>query len=236
MNCTQMASADRPQYAQETLIIVLDVSTSMNSDDWIPTRLDGAKDAAISLLEEKFCTYPLDKVGIVSFSDNAAIRQLPLPARTGRNKLRKVIRRLRAKGNTNIRAGLTQAGRALLLAASGKGILFGLLGSWFGRDAMLSNVISGEPTASAEHVILLSDGDENRGGNPRIIAGRLKNRGVVISCIGIGASFIDVNEGLLSDIASTNPDGTSRYWVIDDQYELAQKFQELATGLRSVQA
>ena len=79
-------------------------------------------------------------------------------------------------------------------------------------------------------VVLLSDGHNNTGPDPRPIAHRLK-RSAVIECIGIGGSPSDVDEELMKDIASAYPDGTKRYRWIGDPERLEEAFIELAVGI-----
>ncbi|RKY04114.1 MAG: hypothetical protein DRP56_10485, partial [Planctomycetota bacterium] len=87
---------------------------------------------------------------------------------------------------------------------------------------------------SLKRIILLTDGDHNQGGNPLRIANRLKNAGVVIDCIGIGGSSGDVNETLLKQIASQNPDGSARYWFIGDQEKLIKTYETLARHIQVI--
>ena len=79
-------------------------------------------------------------------------------------------------------------------------------------------------------MVLLSDGHNNTGPDPRPIAHRLK-RSAVIECIGIGGSPSDVDEELMKDIASAYPDGTKRYRWIGDPERLEEAFIELAVGI-----
>ena len=76
-------------------------------------------------------------------------------------------------------------------------------------------------------VVLLSDGHNNTGPDPRPIAHKLK-QSTVIECIGIGGSPSDVDEELMKDIASAYPDGTKRYRWVGDPERLEEAFVELA--------
>lgn len=87
-----------------------------------------------------------------------------------------------------------------------------------------------ESQKGANQVVLLSDGHNNCGSNPRPIADRLKKH-AVIECVGIGGSPKDVDEKLLKYIASTRPDGSKRYRWIGDKGELVQHFHDLAGRL-----
>lgn len=83
-------------------------------------------------------------------------------------------------------------------------------------------------------IIMLTDGDHNCSGCPVDVARDLKKSGVIIDCIGIGGSPKDVNEELLKEIASRNPDGSVRYCFIGDQAQLLRKYESLAHHLRAV--
>ena len=79
---------------------------------------------------------------------------------------------------------------------------------------------------------MLTDGEHLGDENPVTIAARLKKAGVIIDCIGIGGSPKDVDEKLLKQIASRNPDRSIRYCFIGDQQELIRKYQSLAQHIR----
>ena len=79
---------------------------------------------------------------------------------------------------------------------------------------------------------MLTDGEYNQGGSPIPVASRLKKAGVIIDCIGIGGSPGDVDEELLKEIASCNPDGSIRYCFIGDQQELLRKYETLAHHIK----
>jgi Mg-chelatase subunit ChlD len=78
-------------------------------------------------------------------------------------------------------------------------------------------------------IILLTDG---YGSCNLSIPEKLKREyKATIDVIGIGGSPNDVNESLLRQIATTDPDGTIRYRFIKDAHMLKQHYHQLATGL-----
>jgi hypothetical protein len=100
-----------------------------------------------------------------------------------------------------------------------------------------SSIVANNYTYKADclrRIIMLSDGEHNCGGSPKSVASRLKNAGVIIDCIGIGGSPEDVDEELLKEIASNNPDGSVRYCFIGDQTQLLRKYKTLASHIRPV--
>lgn len=79
-------------------------------------------------------------------------------------------------------------------------------------------------------VILLTDGEHNKGPDPYDIAKRLRKI-ATLEIIGIGGSPSDVNEDLLREISSAYPDGSKRYRWIGDKERLVKKFEQLAGRL-----
>src|SRR4030042_1773191 len=59
---------------QGTVILTFDVSGSMRADDIKPNRLEAAKSAARTFVERQS---PTVRIGVVSFSNNAAVVQAP---------------------------------------------------------------------------------------------------------------------------------------------------------------
>jgi Mg-chelatase subunit ChlD len=74
-------------------------------------------------------------------------------------------------------------------------------------------------------IVLLSDG---YGGAPLACATALKQRGVIIDVVGVGATPDLVDEPLLKRVAST-VDGQLRYRFITDQQTLIQHYTQLAS-------
>jgi len=235
MDCVKLAASGTFTGEAETLILVLDVSSSMEDDDWFPSRLDGAKEASLALLEEKRRVRPDDFVGIVSFSSRACLEQAPVNVVDDYQDLQDAIDGLYPKSSTNMGAGLREAGRCFSAKDRhhGSNPRKGLLSRLTFRSVQRF-VAMPRRLPKAKHIIHLSDGDHNGNIDPVRVAQRLKKNGVVISCIGIGGSPEEVNEALMKRIASKGPGGKPRYWFIGQKADLIQKFEELATGLRAI--
>lgn len=78
-------------------------------------------------------------------------------------------------------------------------------------------------------IILLTDG---YGSCNLSISEKLKREyKTTIDAIGIGGSPNDVDEPLLRQIATTDPDGANHYRFIKDAHTLKQHYRQLATGL-----
>jgi Mg-chelatase subunit ChlD len=86
------------------------------------------------------------------------------------------------------------------------------------------------PPASERMVLLLTDGVHNVGPDPYDVADRLKQANVRIETIGI-ANEQAVNAVMLKALASTRPDGTSRYKFIGDPRGLVEHVEKIARRL-----
>lgn len=180
-------------------ILLLDVSRSMDSEDYPPSRLDGAKQASISFIKRVAEFNPKSAIAVISFSSRASIVSTPLPVTTGITILKEAVNSLKTKGCTNISAGLTLSERVI---------------------QKCENSIN-------PRILMLTDGGSNEGGSPIPVAERLKSQGVQIDIIGIGGSPADVNEDDLQIMASV-VNGELRYWFIKSVGQLIKKFENLA--------
>jgi len=122
---------------------------------------------------------------------------------------------------------------SLKKSSAGKGLSQFLFDLFYGPLQQSSNYIrkSSSATNDVKRIILLTDGHHWDGPSPLRIARRLKNAGVVIDCIGIGAAK-SIDEEMLKKIASNKPDGSIRYCFIGDQQKLIKKYKSLAHHIR----
>lgn len=89
-------------------VLVIDASGSMFGADWLPTRLDGAKAAAIAFAKRLCAEQPCSRLGIVTFGcQSKTIRRLT-PAGNLDSICRK-IRQIDDGGGTNMYSGLQRA-------------------------------------------------------------------------------------------------------------------------------
>ena len=70
----QISNNERP----ERLISLVDVSPSMDEEDWKPSRKAGAIQANIELVKVKAKYHPHDVVGIVGFGSEAKVLHSPV--------------------------------------------------------------------------------------------------------------------------------------------------------------
>jgi hypothetical protein len=239
MKCLSFANRIAGRLMLEILMLLLDLSPSMDDDDWPPSRKAAAIKANLELITTKAKRYPQDKVGLIGFSGKAELLYAPTCLKDGLSDLRSVLRNPTGGSGTNFTAALELAENCLFRQQAPS------------RNTFVSRMIAEllykvheqnethppyneGTTETLRRIILLSDGEHNMGGSPVHSASRLKNAGVVIDCIGIGGSAACVDEKLLKQIASRDPDGSIRYCFIGDQHKLLKKYQNLARHIRPV--
>lgn len=227
MNYNQLMGNVRGYDKPERLIVVLDVSGSMDNTDWQPSRLKAAIEATTALIEIKASSHASDEMAIVSYSSHARVECKPINVASGKLSLLDAVNRLTANGSTNIYAGLKKAGNLLNTnnETSAPESVITRLSNWiFDTGASANSTSSG----FLKRIILLTDGCHNSGQSPEKIAEKLKARGVIIECIGIGGSPEDVEESLLREIATTDSNGINHYWFIGNKAGLIKRFEKLA--------
>ena len=220
----------------ETLLTLIDLSGSMEITDLKPTRRVAAIKANKEIIKVKGRQHPTDKIGVIGFQRSAKLLLAPAPP-SKIVDLEKAIDNARLGGGTDFVAPLKLAysyfgGKAT--TTIGNSFTKTLSSIFFepGIDKCIS--ITGRNDKTIKRIILLTDGEHLGRISPIGIASKLKDIGVIIDCIGIGGSPDDVDEKLLKQIASKNPDGSIRYCFIGDQQQLLRKYQSLARHIRVV--
>ena len=227
----------------EFLMTLIDLSPSMEDDDWKPSRKAGAIKANIELIKLKARHHPRDVAGVIGFGSYAELLHDPVKLANGARSICDSLKHIPDPNGTNFTAALEMAEDC-----------------FFGTPKPLKNYIARRPLIRAlselfyepdQHVpgstrelctnkgmtrriILLTDGEHNGISKPEKVADRLKSAGIVIDCIGIGGTPKDVDEARLKRIASRNPDGSIRYCFIGDQQKLLRKYQTLAHHIRAI--
>lgn len=159
---------------QTTIVLVMDVSGSMCSNDIEPTRLQAAEDAAASFIEHQG---PSTQIGIVAFSGFAQIVQPP----------------------TNDRAALISALRSLMTGrrtALGSGILAAIDAIAEVDPSIQRSTgpdrpgVEPPPVTSGAYapdiIVALTDGASNFGPEPADAAQQAATRGLRVYTIGFG--------------------------------------------------
>ena len=218
----------------ETLLTLIDLSGSMEITDLKPTRRAAAITANKEIIKVKGRQHPTDNIGVIGFQRSAKLL-LPPTLPSSIVGLEKTIDNAKLRGGTDFVAPLKLAyhcffGRAI--TTMGNPFTKALSSIFFepGIDKCIS--ITSRNDKITKRIILLTDGEHLGKDNPIHVASRLKKAGVIIDCIGIGGSPNDVDEAILKNIASRNPDGSTRYCFIGDQEELIKKYETLAHHIR----
>ena len=175
------------------VMLAIDVSGSMQATDVQPSRLEAARSAARTLIDQ---LPPSARVGLVSFNSSAS---LVTPLTTDRTTVQSALDGLRPGGGTAIGDGIQVALQQLQQAGG-----------------------SGTTAAKVPAlIVLLTDGSNNTGTDPQLAAAAAKAAGVLVDTVGIGkrdqptyihGQQVDaVDEAALQGIATTT--GGSYYYA-----------------------
>ncbi len=160
-------------HRRATVMLVLDVSGSMDTNDMQPTRLEAAKAAARVFVEG----LPSDaQVGLVSFSDTA---HLDAPLSSDHLATLSALTTLKTIGGTAIGDGLSLALEAVEQQSGGRGA-----------------------ARQAATIILLSDGGNDEGVLPSEPSARAHQDGVKIYTVGVGRPDTGLDEATMRQIAA----------------------------------
>jgi len=149
-----------------TIVLVLDISLSMQATDVKPNRLDAAKQAALTFVKGLPAQY---NVSVVSLSGNPSVR---LPPTTDRVMTEQAIRSLKHQESTSVGEALYVALSALTMAPKGE-------------DGSIA------PGA----IVLLSDGQNTGGRAPSQGAEEARRAGVPVYTIAYGTEngYVDLD-------------------------------------------
>lgn len=208
------------------VMLSMDVSRSMMAHDVVPTRLAAAKKAAVEFVR----SLPRDaKVGLVSFSSYAT---LVTPPTDDHDRVLQAINSLNLEFATAIGDGLLEAVYALP-----------------GRQKPESGVIPGAmpalPPEGADRlppatVVLLSDGQSNRGTPPEDAATVARQLHVKVYTVGLGSPegtflelggrsiFVRLDEETLKQIAEVTG---GEYWRVSSSSELSRVYTRLGRSI-----
>ncbi len=181
-----------------TVILAFDVSNSMNADDLEPTRMEAAKVAARTFVENQPSTID---IGVVAFSNGGLVVQPPTDDQTA---VLATIDRLDPQGGTSLGQGIFSS----LNAIAGEAIPI--------DPAVLEDDVVEVDIGhySSAVVLLLTDGENTEFPDPLLISQLAANAGVRIYPVGIGSTegtvlevegfnvLTQLNETLLEEIAS----------------------------------
>ncbi|WP_131786966.1 VWA domain-containing protein [Protofrankia symbiont of Coriaria ruscifolia] len=216
---TMVFSLARPARVQRvpreraTIILAVDVSNSMAATDVSPNRLEAAKDGANAFIDQ---LPPRINLGLVSFSGSAAVL---VPPTTDRQAVRSGIRGLQLGPSTAI----------------GEGIFAGLQAITTAGEQLAAD--GGTPPPAA--IVLLSDGETQRGRPNAQASETAKDAGVPVDTIAYGTADgtlevggqqipVPVNQEALREIARTT-EGSYHRAVSGD--ELRSVYEGLGSSI-----
>jgi Ca-activated chloride channel family protein len=202
-----------------TVILAFDVSNSMAADDFAPTRIEAAKTAARSFVENQPSTIQL---GVVAFSNGGLVVQPPTDDQTA---VLDTIDRLNPQGATSLGQGIFSA----LNAIAGEAIEIDPAGFEEGAPVDIGKF----PSAV---VLLLTDGENTSNLDPLDIAQIAAEAGVRIFPVGIGSEegailqiegysvSTQLDESMLQDIASLT---NGSYYHAEDEESLHEIYENV---------
>jgi Ca-activated chloride channel homolog len=183
---------------QQTLILALDASGSMEARDIAPNRLQASQAAAKALV---LALPRLVRVGVVSYADSP---QLVQPPTLHRDDVLAAIDRVRIAGGTAIGDAMVLS-LAALFPGERIGEAVGLAS--FERGARQGGRGAARPGSyRSAAIVLLTDGQNSSGMNPLEAARIVAGRGVKVYTIGFGT-----REGVL-----VGPENTSVQVSLDE--------------------
>jgi Ca-activated chloride channel family protein len=216
-----------------TLMLVIDVSGSMQATDVRPNRMEATKTAAQEFVNRQ----PRGvKIGVVSFSDFGALVQ---PPTRDKAEVLRAIDRLRPQRGTNIGGGLQTALDALYEGSDAPRPAAGPSApSAGGTVAPTPQPAAGSSgQAPPASIVLVSDGESNVGPPPLDVAQEARQAGVKVYTIGIGTAegvnlniqgrrvFTRLDEETLRGMADMTG---GRYLNAQNEAELRTVYDELA--------
>ncbi len=202
-----------------TVILAFDVSNSMLADDVEPNRIEAAKVAARSFVENQPSTI---LIGVVAFGGGGLVVQPPTHER---DSILATIDRLEPQGGTSLAQGILTslnaiAGEAIELQAAIEG------GTESFRIEEYSSAV----------ILLLTDGENTEPPEPLDLAQVAAEAGVRIYPIGVGSPegatleiegfniLTQLDEEALKRIASST---NGRYYRAEDEQELQQIYENI---------
>ncbi len=216
------------------VLLAVDVSGSMQAEDVEPSRMEATKKAIREFVQKQ----PEGvKIGIVSFSDFGA---LVAPPTRDRKVVIEAVNRLQPQTGTNIGGGLQVALDAIYQEFDQAAPKRSSSGSFpvapgFGQPSQ--GAPADVPKVPPASVILLSDGESNRGPSPLSVAEEAVAAGVKVNTVGIGTTegtvlriqgrsiLTRLDESTLQAVAEATG---GQYYSAEDESQLKNVYGQLA--------
>lgn len=205
-----------------TVVLAVDVSSSMAADDVEPTRLDAAKLTAKTVVDRRPDSA---RIGVVAFGEGGLVVQ---PPTDDKDALHATIDRLEPYSGTSLGQGVLTA--LNLIAPDG-------LGPGSQEPASAGGAEPRSAFAPAL-IVLLTDGENTNAPDPLEVAQAAIDRGVRVHTVGLGTAegatievdgfslFTQLNEPVLQEIALLT-EGT--YFAVEETDDVAAVYEELET-------
>jgi len=211
------AAATQVPSERATIMLAIDTSLSMQAEDVVPSRIDGAKEAATTFLDE---VPEQINVGLVSFNGIANVR---VPPTTNRAAVRSAIQGL-------------DLGEA---TAIGEAIFASI-------ESLESFIVEFEGDAPPARIVLMSDGETTVGRPDAAAIDRARLAGITVSTIAFGTDGgvieipedprpipVPVNEDALAVIA----DGTGgEFYEAATTDELTAIYTDIGSAVATEEA
>lgn len=205
-----------------TVVLAVDVSSSMAADDVEPTRLDAAKLAAKNVVEGRPASA---RIGIVAFGEGGLVVQ---PPTDDRDALDATIDRLEPYSGTSLGQGVLTALNLIVPDGAGP------------SSPEQTSESDTEPRSAFAPalIVLLTDGENMNPPDPLEVAQAAIDRGVRIHTVGLGtvdgatievdgfSLFTQLNEPVLQEIALLT-EGV--YFAVEDTGDVPAVYEELET-------
>lgn len=204
-----------------TVVLAMDVSSSMAADDVEPSRMEAAKLAARALADRRPDSA---RIGVVAFGEGGLVVQ---PPTDDDDAVRETIDRLVPQSGTSL-------GRGLMTALN-------LVAPEPGPDSPQSPVADDEAVRGAfapAIIVMLTDGENTDPPDPVEVAQLAAERGVRIHTVGVGTRqgaaidvegfslFTQLNEPVLQEISLL---AEGDYFRLDDTDSISSVYESLET-------
>lgn len=233
MGLARPVAVTRVPAGRATVMLVLDVSSSMTQNDILPSRLAAAKRAALEFIDKQKDT---NQVGIVAFASIAQLVQAPT---TDPEELEIAVQNLITGRGTAIGSGIVAALETI--AEFNQAVAE--------RTGSQTPAAQATPTAEGEYqpdiIVLLTDGNYNTGVDPLDAAEQAVESGIRVYTISYGTEAgamsrgfmgrnnvfgrnFGIDEASLQAIASMTG---GEYYTTNSASELQKVFDSLPTVL-----
>ncbi|MEU4454223.1 VWA domain-containing protein [Nocardioides sp. NPDC023903] len=212
-------------YERATILVAIDTSASMTAEDMPPNRLEAAKAAAVSFVDQLPARY---NVGLVTFSSNARVVSSP----TTDHAL--VARSIEGLGPPD---GGTAIGEAVYSSVNDLRQILDEAGA--GGPSASPSPDSEDDTdeeGSPAHLVLLSDGGNSAGRHPAAAAEAAREAGLPVSTIAYGTEgssaalpggqSVEVREDTLRELADTTG---GQFYRASSADELREVYDDIGT-------